>query len=198
MTSLILASASQARATMLRDAGIPFEAVPADIDEEAIKDAARAAGRAPEAIAADLAIAKARTIAAARPEALILGSDQVLIHRGRLLSKPHDLDAARTQLRDLRGDTHRLVSAAALVRGNDVVWHQAQTVTLTIRPFSDRFLDDYLARIGDLALTSVGCYHLEGLGAQLFVSVDGDYFTVLGLPLLAVLAALRDQGVLPE
>lgn len=198
MTSLILASASQARATMLRDAGIPFEAVPADIDEEAIKDAARAAGRAPEAIAADLAIAKARTIAAARPEALILGSDQVLIHRDRLLSKPHDLDAARTQLRDLRGDTHRLVSAAALVRGNDVVWHQAQTVTLTIRPFSDRFLDDYLARIGDLALTSVGCYHLEGLGAQLFVSVDGDYFTVLGLPLLAVLAALRDQGVLPE
>lgn len=194
---LILASASSARAALLRGAGVPFSAIPAKVDEEAIKTRYLAAGCSPALVAAELAAAKALALAPSNPNALVLGADQVLVHGGRLLSKAPTRSAARDQLRALRGGEHQLISAAALVRDGVVVWRDSQAATLAMRDFSDDFLEDYLDRTGDLALSSVGCYHLEGLGAQLFSRVDGDYFTVLGLPLIAVLGALREQGVIP-
>ncbi len=198
MTDLILASASTPRASMLRAAGVRFRAVPADIDEAAIKNAGVAVGHAPNRIATDIAAVKARHILAGHPGATVLGSDQILVHRGRLFSKPDSLGEARNHLSQLRGDSHQLVSAAALVTGDGPDWTAVQQVTMTMRPFTDRFLDDYLDQIGDRALTSVGCYHLEGLGAQMFTSIDGDYFAVLGLPLLPVLQALRETGILTQ
>ena len=194
---LILASASTARAALLRAAGVDFTAMPADVDEDALKAGCLAAGQSPASIAGALASAKALVLSSTNADALVLGADQVLVHDGRLLSKARDRQSARDQLRALRGGEHQLISAAALVRDGEVVWQDSQCATLAMRDFSDAFLEDYLDRIGDLALSSVGCYHLEGLGAQLFSRVDGDYFTVLGLPLIAVLGALREKGVLP-
>lgn len=191
---LILASASAARAALLKGAGLEFRACPADLDERRIRDRGLAAGYRPCRIARDLAIAKAHAVAGSIPGALVLGSDQVLFHGSRLVSKPSDRAEARAQLLQLRGATHRLISAAALVRDGTLCWDHSQSVEMTMRDFSDAFLDDYLDRVGDSVLAAVGAYHLEGLGAQLFTRIDGDYFTVLGLPLLAVLQALRDIG----
>ena len=196
MPRLILASASSARGALLQGAGIDFQAIPADIDEGAIKRAFE--GQPAARIATEIATAKAQKIAAKKPDQLVLGSDQVLVHRGRLFSKPRTLAEARTHLEDLSGNAHRLVSAAAIVRNDQILWHDNQTVTMTMRPLSPAFLDRYLQDIGDLALNSVGCYHLEGRGSQLFSSVDGDYFAVLGLPLLPLLQALRNLGYLSE
>ena len=193
---LILASASRARSRLLAGAGLEFQTCPADIDEAAIRDQGLAAGHDAARIAGDLATAKARAVATRSPGALVLGSDQVLLHGDALLSKPDDRSEAGAQLRRLRDGTHKLVSAAAILRDQQLLWRHAQSVELSMRDFSDAFLDDYLDRAGDVVLGSVGTYHLEGLGAQLFTRVDGDYFTVLGLPLLAVLQALRDIGYL--
>jgi len=195
---VILASASTARAAMLRAAGVPFRTDPAHVDEDAIKHTMLSVDAAPSEIAMALAEQKAHDVSPRHQGALILGADQVLVHRGELLSKTLDMTAARAQLARLRGDSHQLLSATAIVRDGVTLWRHSTAVTMTMRPFSDQFLDGYLARIGDLALGSVGCYHLEGPGAQLFARVEGDYFTVLGLPLLAVLDALRVQGVLGE
>lgn len=191
---LILASASTARKALLEGAGLDFRTSPADIDEAWIRDQGIAAGIGPDRIARDLAIAKARAVAARSPGAIVLGADQILIRQGQLVSKPRDRSRARAQLVLLRGGPHTLLSAAVLVRDGALLWEHAQTASLTMRDFSDAFLDDYLDRAGADVLASVGAYHLEGLGAQLFTRVEGDYFTVLGLPLLAVLQALRDIG----
>jgi septum formation protein len=194
--TLILASASQTRQRMLADAGVVFTAHPADLDEAAVKT--RMTGSAPDAVAAELARQKALQVSAAYPGKMVLGADSVLAFDGALISKASGLDAARALLMRLGGRNHQLVSAAALARDGRVLWHGAQTVTLTMRPFSPAFLDAYLAAEGAAILSSVGCYRFEGLGAQLFERVDGDYFAVLGLPLLAVLAALRQEGILPS
>lgn len=194
MPRLVLASASAVRASLLKGAGIQVEIKPADIDEAAIRDRGVAAGQDPIQIATDLAVAKAKTVSKEFPNAMILGADQVLVHENSLMSKARDMAEAREHLLRLRGGTHKLISAVALVFNGQTLWHDADHVRLTMWSFSDEFLDSYLQSAGEQILWSVGCYQLEGLGAQLFERVDGDYFTVLGLPLLAVLKALRETS----
>ena len=191
---LVLASASSARKAMLESAGLLFEVIPADIDEPAITRSIseKSAGVAPAEIAAALAAEKARTVSRLRKGAFVIGSDQVLAIDRRLLDKAQSNPEARQHLQLLRARTHTLVSAAALARDGHVSWQTSKTAEMTMRNFSDAFLDDYLARAGKPLLSSVGCYELEGLGVQLFERIDGDYFTILGLPLLELLSHLRE------
>lgn len=198
MIPLVLASASSARAGMLRAAGVAVEIEPARVDEAAVKAGLRAEGADPRAQADTLAELKAMRISARHPDRLVLGADQLLVLDGEVFDKPADMEEARAQLARLRGQRHRLLSAAVIAAEGAPVWRHVGAATLTMRPFSDAFLDDYLSRIGDLALSSVGCYQLEGLGAQLFARVEGDWFTVLGLPLLEVLGFLRARSMLIE
>lgn len=194
--SLILASASRARASMLERAGVPHEIDPSGVDEDAVKAHARAVGLGPEPLAAVLAREKALAVASRRPMDLVLGADQVLAFADAVLDKPRTPAVARAQLSELRGQTHQLVSAACLATAAGVLWEGAASVELVMRDFSDTFLDDYLADMGDGVTETVGGYRLEDRGAQLFSEIHGDYFTVLGLPLLPVLEALRGHGVL--
>lgn len=196
MTGIVLASASRARLALLQGAGVSVVAEPAAVDEAEIKQALRAEGADAARTAEALAELKAQRISARRPGDLVLGADQMLVCDGEWLDKPPDLDAARRQLSLLRGKTHELISAAVAVRDRERVWHGVDRARLTMRPFTDAFLADYLGEVGDAALQSVGAYQLEGLGAQLFARVDGDYFTILGLPLLPVLTYLRGAGLL--
>ena len=190
---IILASASPTRARMLKDAGIAFEVAASGLDEAVAKARLSAVGAHPQQVAEHLAEAKALAVAAAR-QALVIGADQTLDLDGALLDKAADLNAARVRLEGLRDRTHRLHSAAAIARGGEVIWRCTSSPTLTMRAFSDGFLDGYLATCGEAAVRSLGCYHLEGRGAQLIDRVEGDYFAVLGLPLIELLAALRDLG----
>lgn len=189
---LILASRSAARQAMLRQAGAPFAVQVADVDEEALKRP----GVDPAALAVELARAKALAISRRDPDAWVLGADQTLAFDGGLVSKAPDLDAARVRLSAMRGRPHVLHSGAALARGGQVVWSGVDAATLWMRDFSDAFLDAYLAAEGEALLTCVGAYRLEGMGAQLFERIEGDYFTVLGLPLWPVLGELRRAGVI--
>ncbi|MEM1314881.1 MAG: Maf family protein [Pseudomonadota bacterium] len=195
---LILASASEARATLLRNAGVAIETLPARIDEAELK-AALAAEDAPARDVADaLAEVKALRISARRPQSLVLGADQVLVCEGRLFDKPGDLAEARAQLETLSGKPHQLLSAAVIAEEGRPVWRHVGTARLVMRPLSPAFLDAYVAQMGEDLLTTVGAYKLEGLGSQLFARVDGDYFSVLGLPLLETLGFLRIRGRLIE
>ena len=191
---LLLASASRVRQALLRNAGIAIEICPAAIDERAVEAASPSPD--PAAVAALLAREKARAVERRHPGRLVLGGDQVLAFSSRRLAKPVDREAARAQLDALRGQTHELVSAVALVRDGTILFEHADAARLTMRPFSERFLDGYLDAVGVAATESVGAYQLEGLGVQLFDRVEGDYFTVLGLPLMPVLSFLRRQGYL--
>jgi len=195
---VVLASASRARATLLRGAGVPILVDAAAIDEGEVKASLRAAKAAPSAIAETLAELKAQRIARRHAGSLVIGADQVLECDGILFDKPIDPTAARDQLLALRGRRHRLISAVVLVRDGQRLWHHADRADLRMRDFSESFLDRYLSAAGDAALSSVGAYQLEGVGAQLFAGVDGDYFTILGLPLLPLLDILRENGVLPS
>jgi septum formation protein len=185
---LTLASKSQIRAQVLAGAGIAFEVAPSGVDEDALKaiHSGDAAG-----LAVGLAEAKAKAVSA---EGLIIGADQVLQCEGVLYDKPRDMAEARANLKKFRGRTHYLIGGVVLVEGGETVWAHHQKVSLVVRDFSDAFLDAYLEQAGESILASVGCYQLEGLGSHLFDSLDGDYFSTLGLPLLPLLQALRDHG----
>ncbi|RMB01837.1 Maf family protein [Eilatimonas milleporae] len=193
--SLILASGSRTRAKMLADAGLHVRVQPAAVDETPVKDGLLGEGAPPRDIADSLAELKARNISALYPEALVIGADQVLAVDGTVMSKSASRGDAAEQLASLAGRTHRLVSAVVLMRGYQVLWRFVDTATLAMRPLDASEIDTYLDRAGDAVLDSVGAYQLEGLGAQLFDRVSGDFFTILGLPLLPLLAQLRLMGV---
>jgi septum formation protein len=196
--NIILASSSESRRKVLAAAGIAFEIVPPRFDEDLVKDALLRDHTPLEKIAGALADAKALNVSKAHPDALVLGGDQTLIFDGQLVSKCGDLAEARALLSHLRGKQHQLVGAVTLVLGGAVVWRHVETADLWMRHFSDAFLDSYLEAEGTSILSAVGCYKLEGLGVQLFHRVKGDYFSILGLPLLPLLAELRKQGVIAK
>lgn len=198
MSTLVLASASPARAGLLKAAGVPFEIVPAAVDEEAMKDSLLAEGADAGAVAEALAELKAVRVSGGRGGDLVLGADQVLAFEGELVSKCQTMAGAAALLSRLRGKTHELITAAVLARSGAVIWRYMSRIRLTVRDFSDAFLEDYLAREGEAVLGCVGCYRLEGRGLQLFARIDGDYFAILGLPMLALLTALRDQGIIGQ
>ncbi len=196
MKEVVLASTSAARARMLDAAGVAARIVAPQVEERPVK-VKLAAGRArAETVAATLAELKAVAVSRDHPESLVIGADQVLDCDGKLFDKPGGADGAKRQLRELRGKRHRLVTAAAVATGGDVMWRHVATATLTMRVFSDAFLDAYLERAGKDILSSVGAYQIEGLGAQLFARLEGDYFVILGLPLLPLLDHLRLAGAI--
>lgn len=192
--SLILASASPSRRQMLANAGLAFDVEPAGVDEEEIT---RSLGSraAPQELASTLAEMKAVKVSSRHPASMVIGADSTLACNGRLFDKPPTLDAARKQLLMLRGQTHELFSSVVVARGGQRLWHWSERARLTMRSFNESFVDAYLARAGENVLTSVGAYQLEGLGAHLFTRVDGDYFTILGLPLLPLLSFLAGHGI---
>lgn len=201
---LVLGSASVVRGDILRGAGVRFIAEASSVDETPIKEQCRQQGRSVEETAMALAEAKAADVAATHPGALVIGADQILDCGGRWFDKPENADAARGTLLALRGKQHRLVNAVTVNRDGEFLWRHSETATLTMRDFSDAFLEQYLEGVGydggedggaDI-LASVGAYRLEQSGAQLFSAIEGSYFTILGLPLLALLEFLRLQGVL--
>lgn len=194
---IILASASAARKAMLSSAGVPFSVEPAVIDEGAIKASLRSRGDDAAAVAELLATQKAEAIAGRHPDALVIGSDQMLSCDGRWFDKPSDRAAAKAQLLALRGRTHELTASVVAVSANKQLWRHVDRAQLVMRPFSDAFVDGYLDRVGNAAFQSVGAYQIEGLGVQLFESIRGDVFTIMGMPLLPLLAFLRDCGAVP-
>jgi septum formation protein len=196
MSALILASASSTRQAMLRVAGVEFAVDVAAIDETSVLEALEAEKAKPRDAADLLAEMKALKVSAKHPGALVIGADQILSLGSKFFAKPANLAAAREQLQELRGQTHHLTSAVVVARDGNVIWREVREAKLTMRPFSDTFLDNYLKNVGPSALSSVGGYQIEALGAQLFSRIDGDYFTILGLPLLPLLDMLRTQGVL--
>ncbi len=196
MTVLVLASSSTSRATLLAKAGVPFEIVPAHVDEETVKESLLADGASFAAVADALAELKAVRVSQRLPEALVLGGDLVIGARGRLISKCETLADARALLLSLRGGQHELYSAAVLAKGGAPIWRHVAPVRLWMRDFSEALVDAYIARHGESLLHGVGCYRIEDDGLQFFDRIDGDYFSIVGLPLLALLAPLREHGVL--
>jgi septum formation protein len=193
---LILASGSRTRLALLTAAGLSVTAIPAAIDEDAVKSQGRAKGQDAAAVALALAEVKARAVSKTHPDALVIGADQMLACQSQWFDKPADRTDARRQLLILAGQTHRLLTAVAVCRGDQTLWRHGAVATLTMRSFTEAFVDDYLSRAGDAPLSSVGAYQLEGLGVQLFDKIEGDHFTILGLPLLPLLAFLRQAKVL--
>ncbi|OWJ73141.1 Maf family protein [Haematobacter missouriensis] len=198
MVPLVLASVSEIRSTLLRNAGVTFETVPARIDEVTIRAALEAEGAKPRDVADALAEFKARKVAEKRPEALVIGCDQVLECEGRIYGKPETRDAAKAQLLELRGRRHRLLSAAVVYEAAAPVWRQIGEVSLTMRTFSDDWLDGYVARNWESIRHAVGAYKLEEEGVRLFSRIEGDYFSVLGLPLVELLNYLAARKVIPS
>lgn len=198
MPDLILASASDVRARLLRQAGLDIDVVPARVDEAAIRAALQAEDATPRDIADALAEHKARKVALRQGAGLVLGCDQVLAFKGAILAKPETPDDLRDQLSRLRGETHQLLSAAVIYDGGEPVWRHVAPVRLTMRAFSDTFRDAYIDRNWDEVRHAVGGYHIEAEGARLFSRIEGDYFAVLGLPLLELLSYLTLRGTLPQ
>lgn len=193
--TIILASKSAARRAVLDGAGVPFECATAGVDEDAVKASLLAEGARPREVADALAELKAVRVSRRTP-GFVIGADQTLELGGRLYDKVDTIDAARERLKELRGQVHKLHSAVVVAKDGAPIWREVATCTLAMRPFSDAFLETYLAEEGEAALGSVGCYRLEGPGAQLFSKIEGDYFAILGLPLLGLLDLLRRHGAL--
>ncbi|CUX35876.1 Maf-like protein [Rhizobium oryzihabitans] len=193
---LILASSSASRQMLMRNAGLTFSAIPADINERALDEELERNGARPEEVALELARAKALAVSALHPEALVLGCDQTMALGTRVYHKPKTMAEAEAHLLSLSGKVHRLNSAAVLVRGEEVIWQTVSSAELSVRKLSVEFISRHLQRVGEKALSSVGAYQLEGEGIQLFTSIEGDYFTILGLPLLPLLSKLRDMDVI--
>lgn len=198
MAMLVLASRSAARRAMLEAAGVSADLDPADVDEAALKERLLAGGRSPLQVAEALAAEKALAVSRRAPGRLVLGADQTLDQDGVLFDKAADLTQAAERLRGFSGREHRLHSAAAIALDGEVIWTAVDTARLKVRPLSENFIQAYVERNAEAALSSVGGYWLEAEGAQLFERVEGDYFTVLGLPLLPLLAFLRGRGALPS
>lgn len=197
-TQLILASGSPFRRQLMEAAGLAFRAEPARIDEREIEAPLVADGASPQQVAAALAKAKAEEVAERNHHSFVIGSDQVMSMEGRLFHKCTSVEMAREQLRSMRGRTHRLSSAISIVRAGTEVWSHVSVADLTFREFSDAFLDSYISNAGQKVLLTVGAYSYEGLGQQLFEKVEGDFFTIIGLPMLPLLAALRDLAIIPR
>ena len=195
---VILASASTTRADILRNAAVPHRVMPARVDEAAVKQSLSRDGAAASVIAETLAEFKAQQIARRETRALVIGADQVLECGGTLFDKPVDIDHARAHLIALRGRQHTLFTSVCLVRDDAVLWHHNATADLHMRALSDTFIDRYIDQVGERVCESVGAYQLEGPGIQLFSRIDGDYFTIRGLPLLPLLDVLRQHGVVPS
>jgi septum formation protein len=187
---LILASGSAARRQMLSNAGLAFDVVPADIDEDAVRDVMLAAAPHPQ-IAVVLAETKALSVAAAHPDAIVIGSDQILSTGDQILSKPGSREGARATLRTLSGRTHWLHSAVAIAVGDDLKWRTVESAALTVRALTDADIERYLDAAGEAIFGCVGAYQIEGAGVQVFERVTGDHFTIMGMPLLPLLAQLR-------
>jgi len=193
---VVLASTSSSRRMMLEEAGVTFTIEAPNVDEDLIKDMLTGSGASSSRIADALAEAKALAVSERRPAALVIGADQILARGERIFSKALDELEARETLLALRGCDHELISAAVIARAGHAIWRRTETATMHMREFSDQFLDEYLTAEIPEILGSVGCYRIEGRGAQLFSEISGDLFCIRGLPLMALLAALREKGAL--
>ncbi|TNE41625.1 MAG: septum formation protein Maf [Alphaproteobacteria bacterium] len=194
---IILASQSQVRARLLTNAGVTFKALRPTVDEDEVKISLKAEGASPRRLADALAEIKALSLSRRFPEALIIGADQILECEGRMFDKPASMDGVAQHLEFLSGKTHTLLTACVVARGNEPIWRHLSTPRLTMRPLSSQFIDQYKERNGEKLLNSVGAYFLEEEGVQLFVKIEGDFFSVLGLPLIELLDLLRRYGSVP-
>ena len=197
---LVLASRSESRASILKNAGLDFDIVPADVDEPAIRAVIQKSEPSPDPadIAEILARTKAETVSAERKQSVVIGADQILLFEGQIYEKPADIAAARRMLLALKGNTHQLYTSVSVARNGQSIWAHGATANMTMRPFTPEFLGQYLADAGEQVLKSVGAYQIESTGIHLFSKIEGDYFTILGLPLLSLLEFLRGEGVLPK
>lgn len=196
--TVILASASKTRAALLRKAGLRVKAVPASIDEASVREGMEAEGALPGDIAKTLAELKALRVSRHHADRLVIGADQILACKGKIFGKPGGREAAAAQLRALSGSIHELASCVCVARDGDVIWHRIETAEMAVRPLSEEFITAYLEAAGESIYGNVGAYALEGLGIQLFSEIIGDYFSILGLPLLPLLDFLREHNIVPR